>query len=78
MAEDQIFDTHAHLIADDDVAYPPSPLRGTTHVTRMTYTATAEWLIGQMDRNGVGKARRRRLSDSSGSVALMSVDRARS
>ncbi|AEG50554.1 amidohydrolase 2 [Sphingobium chlorophenolicum L-1] len=56
MAKDQIFDTHAHLIADDDVAYPPSPMRGTTHVTRMTYTATAEWLIGQMDRNGVGKA----------------------
>jgi L-fuconolactonase len=53
---DLLFDTHAHLIADDPVAYPPSPLRGTTVVTQMTYTATAEWLIEQMDRYGVGKA----------------------
>lgn len=54
--EDLLFDTHAHLISDDPVAYPPSPLRGTTAVTQMTYTATAEWLIEQMDRYGVGKA----------------------
>ncbi|QUT06965.1 amidohydrolase [Sphingobium phenoxybenzoativorans] len=56
MADDVIFDTHAHLIADDYTAYPASPLRGTTHVTQMTYSATAEWLIDQMDANGVGKA----------------------
>jgi L-fuconolactonase len=56
MAEDILFDTHAHLIADDLAAYPPSPLRGATTVAQMTYTATAEWLIEQMDRNGVGKA----------------------
>lgn len=53
---DPLFDTHAHLIADDPIAYPPSPLRGTTAVTQMTYTATAEWLIGQMDQHGVQKA----------------------
>lgn len=56
MTQDILFDTHAHLIADDNVAYPPSPLRGATGVTAMTYSATAEWLIEQMDRNGVGKA----------------------
>lgn len=56
MTEALLFDTHAHLIADDNVAYPPSPLRGTTAVTAMSYSATAEWLIEQMDRNGVGKA----------------------
>ena len=54
--QDALFDTHAHLIADDPVAYPPSPMRGTTAVTKMTYTATAEWLIGQMDALGVAQA----------------------
>ncbi len=49
MTADMLFDTHAHLIADDNVAYPPSPLRGTTTVTTMAYSATAEWLIEQMD-----------------------------
>lgn len=53
---DPLFDTHAHLVADDPVAYPPSPLRGTSEVTRMTYTATADWLIEQMDLYGVEKA----------------------
>jgi predicted TIM-barrel fold metal-dependent hydrolase len=56
MTQDILFDTHAHLISDDDVAYPPSPLRGAGGFTKMTYSATAEWLIEQMDRNGVGKA----------------------
>lgn len=53
---DLLFDTHAHLIADDPVAYPPSPMRGTTSFTKMSYTATAEWLIDQMDANGVAQA----------------------
>lgn len=53
---DALFDTHAHLIADDPVAYPPSPMRGTTTFTTMTYTATADWLIGQMDAHGVAQA----------------------
>lgn len=51
-----LFDTHAHLIADDPVAYPPSPMRGTTSVTPMTYSVTADWLIGQMDAHGVAQA----------------------
>lgn len=54
--EDLLFDTHAHLIADDPVAYPPSPLRGVTTFTEMTYTATADWLIEQMDLFDVRKA----------------------
>jgi len=54
--QDALFDTHAHLISDDPVAYPPSPMRGTTSFTRMTYSATAEWLIDQMDANGVAQA----------------------
>ena len=54
--QDALFDTHAHLIADDPVAYPPSPMRGTTSVTNMTYSATAEWLIAQMDAHGVAQA----------------------
>src|SRR5437764_522195 len=54
--EDLLFDTHAHLIADDPVAYPPSPLRGVSSFTQMTYTATADWLIEQMDCFGVAKA----------------------
>jgi predicted TIM-barrel fold metal-dependent hydrolase len=53
---DALFDTHAHLIADDPAAYPPSPMRGTTSFTKMTYTATADWLIGQMDAHGVAQA----------------------
>jgi predicted TIM-barrel fold metal-dependent hydrolase len=54
--DDPLFDTHAHLISDDPVAYPPSPLRGTAEVTAMDYHVTADWLIGQMDRHGVAKA----------------------
>jgi len=53
---DPLFDTHAHLISDDPLAYPPSPLRGTTQVTAMDYHVTADWLIEQMDLHGVVKA----------------------
>jgi len=53
---DTLFDTHAHLIADDPVAYPPSPMRGATGFTKMTYSATADWLIEQMDAHGVAQA----------------------
>ena len=51
-----LFDTHAHLIADDPIAYPPSPMRGTSSFTRMTYSATADWLVEQMDATGVARA----------------------
>lgn len=51
-----LFDTHAHLIADDEIAYPPSPMRGTSDYTRMAYSVTADWLVAQMDRHGVARS----------------------
>lgn len=51
-----LFDTHAHLVADDAVAYPPSPMRGASGVTEMAYSVTADWLIGQMDAQDVAQA----------------------
>ncbi len=54
--EDLLFDTHAHLIAEDWDKYPPSFMRGATAYFPPKESATAEWLIEQMDRFGVGKA----------------------
>ncbi len=53
---DILFDSHAHLISDDWGTYPPSPLRGAAMPGRIDYAVTAEWLVGEMDRLGVGKA----------------------
>lgn len=51
-----LFDTHAHLIADDPLVYPPSPMRGATGVTAMTYSVTADWFVAQMDAHDVAQA----------------------
>ena len=49
-----IFDTHAHLIADDWNAYPPRPLHPDLPVPeRPDYTVTAEALVRMMDDHGV-------------------------
>ena len=45
-----LFDTHAHLIADDWETYPPRPLHPGLPVPRRTeYTVTAETLVRMMD-----------------------------
>lgn len=53
---DPLFDTHAHLIAADPVAYPPSAMRGKGKPDEIKETFPAERLIAEMDKNGVGKA----------------------
>jgi predicted TIM-barrel fold metal-dependent hydrolase len=52
----QLFDTHAHLIADDPVRYPPSPLRGQTDPPPLPAPVTDAMLLDWMDANGVGRA----------------------
>jgi L-fuconolactonase len=51
-----MIDTHAHLIADDPVAYPPSPPSGQVKPEELENPMTAEWLLGEMDRHGVRRA----------------------
>lgn len=49
-----LFDTHAHLIADDWETYPPRPLHPDLPAPRRTdYTVTAEALVRMMDQQGV-------------------------
>lgn len=49
-----LFDTHAHLIADDWETYPPRALHAALPVpARTPYTVTAEALIHMMDAHGV-------------------------
>src|SRR5690606_14819307 len=49
-----LFDTHAHLIADDWETYPPRPLQPGLPVPRRTdYTVTAEALVHMMDEHAV-------------------------
>ena len=48
-----MIDTHAHLIADDPVAYPPSPPSGQVKTEELENPMTAERLLGEMDRQGV-------------------------
>lgn len=52
-----LFDTHAHLIADDWTTYPPRALApGLPVPQRTAYTVTAEALIEMMDAHGVATA----------------------
>jgi L-fuconolactonase len=52
-----LFDTHAHLIADDWQAYPPKSLRVDLPTPKRTdYTVTAEALIKMMDEHTVPTA----------------------
>jgi L-fuconolactonase len=50
---DLIFDSHAHLIADDNVRYPPAPLSGALRPGDLEDPMTAEKLVREMDVNGV-------------------------
>lgn len=53
----RLFDTHAHLIADDWETYPPRPMHPSLPVPRRTdYTVTAEHLIRMMDQQEVAAA----------------------
>jgi predicted TIM-barrel fold metal-dependent hydrolase len=51
-----LFDTHAHLIADDNAAYPPGCLRGQPTSGPMPPPFTMQMLIDAMDSNGVARA----------------------
>ena len=51
-----MFDSHAHLIADDPVRYPPAPPGGAVKPEELANPMTAERLLAEMDRNGVAKA----------------------
>jgi predicted TIM-barrel fold metal-dependent hydrolase len=53
---EQLFDTHAHIIADDPIAYPPSLMRGKTELPKIPYSFTVEQLRAHMDTHGVAKA----------------------
>lgn len=54
---DLLFDTHAHLIADDWETYPPAALRADLPTPRRTdYTVTAEALIAMMEEQSVPTA----------------------
>ena len=51
-----LFDTHAHLIADDPVRYPPGLLRGQAELPSFPPPVTDEMLLAQMDVHGVARA----------------------
>jgi len=51
-----LFDTHAHLIADDWDRYPPQALRPELPSRRTDYTVTAQSLVDLMDEHGVPTA----------------------
>jgi L-fuconolactonase len=51
-----LFDTHAHLIADDPARYPPSPLRGQAEPPPLPEPVTDGMLLAEMDRACVARA----------------------
>lgn len=51
-----IVDTHPHIVADDDVAYPPAPIGGTRSDWSQERPVTFDVLRYQMGRAGVAKA----------------------
>jgi L-fuconolactonase len=51
-----MIDAHAHLIADDPIAYPPVSLNGEGRPEEIANPMTAERLLEEMDRNGVQRA----------------------
>ena len=52
----RIFDSHAHLIADDAVRYPPAPVGETLKPGDLDNPMTAERLIREMDATHVERA----------------------
>ena len=53
---ERIFDCHAHLISDDQVHYPPSPVSGEAQPALLENPMTAERLIHEMDAANVARA----------------------
>ncbi|MEI9965665.1 MAG: NAD(P)-binding domain-containing protein [Caulobacteraceae bacterium] len=51
-----LFDTHAHLIADDPVRYPPARLRGQADLPPLPPPVTDAMLLDWMDASGVARA----------------------
>lgn len=51
-----MIDSHAHLIADDQKKYPPSPLSGQLDDNAFDDPVTAERLLSLMDEQGIGFA----------------------
>lgn len=51
-----LFDTHAHLIADDRVAYPHGYLRGQSEMPVFPPATTGQMLLDYMDANDVARA----------------------
>jgi L-fuconolactonase len=51
-----IFDSHAHLISDDTLRYPPAPFSGTHPPPDLEHPMTAEELLREMNHNGVARA----------------------
>jgi L-fuconolactonase len=53
---DMIFDSHAHLISDDAVRYPPLPGADLRAPADLERPFTVEHLLKEMDRHGVARA----------------------
>ncbi|MBL8552129.1 MAG: amidohydrolase [Hyphomonadaceae bacterium] len=51
-----MFDSHAHIIADDSARYPPAPPSGSLKPGELDNPMTAERLLGDMDAAGVKRA----------------------
>lgn len=51
-----LFDTHAHLIADDPVRYPPGLLRGQSEIPVLPPLVTDAMLLEHMEATGVARA----------------------
>lgn len=51
-----MIDSHAHLIADDPVRFPPAPPSGELKPGELDNPMTTERLLGEMDKNGVARA----------------------
>lgn len=51
-----MFDSHAHLISDDPARYPPAPPSGEVKPEQLANPMTAERLLSEMEKSGVGKA----------------------
>lgn len=56
MDKPALFDTHAHLIADDPARYPPGLLRGQSELPPLPEPVTDAMLSAQMEEAGVARA----------------------
>lgn len=52
----RLFDAHAHIVADDAAAYPPSPISGRVREGALDDPMTVERLLVEMDTHGVDRA----------------------